>query len=182
MFTIATGCLLLIGGAGGVFLACFNHLRTLESRCAQATTDIDAQFQVRHDLVQTIVPLIADADPSVADGVLQARDEAISAEHGCAQFRAELSLGTKLQKLMISAERFPNLTAHPDFARLQSELCDLEARIVASRRVLNLATNEHNMAIKQFPYSLIARRSGKTCGAFYGLSQGRTFAGAAATA
>ena len=55
-----------------------------------------------------------------------------------------------------AAERYPELKASPHFRDLQQQLTDAENRATASRRFYNLATDEYNSAIKQFPGNRIA--------------------------
>jgi LemA protein len=46
----------------------------------------------------------------------------------------------------------------PEFAQLRQQLIDCENRITAARRFHNLAIEEYNTTLRQFPGNLIAQR------------------------
>lgn len=170
--------LLLIAAAVGYWLFNYNSVMALQSRCEQASADIDVQIRQRHDLIPNIVQTVHNfvgMEKDSIDAVLRSRTEAMNAMAGPAKFKAEIHLGNNLDKLMSIADGYPELKSQREFAVLRAELSDMENKIAASRRFLNLATNEFNTRIRQFPGSLIAAQSGLNKEKFYGLGQDRVF-------
>ena len=60
--------------------------------------------------------------------------------------------------LLSNAEHHPELRALPEFGRFREQLVDCENRITASRRFFNLAIEEYNVSLRQFPGSYIATK------------------------
>ena len=61
---------------------------------------------------------------------------------------------------MALSERYPDLKADKQFARLSDELAGTENRIATERRRYNEAVQAYNTYIKTFPAALIARSFG----------------------
>jgi LemA protein len=75
-----------------------------------------------------------------------------------------------LGRLIAVAESYPDLKASANFVALQSELSDVENKIAASRRFLNLSVAEYNAATEQFPAVLIAKPLGFASADMYAVS------------
>ena len=73
---------------------------------------------------------------------------------------AQQQLRGSLQRLMVVAEKYPDLKANQNFLQLQEELSDIENKLAAARRFFNGATTEYNNAVESFPGNLIARNFG----------------------
>ncbi len=178
LLVFAAGLLALIVGAVVYGLFNFNRVMALQSRCEQAAADIDVQIRQRHDMIPNIIQTInnfVEMEKGAIDRVLNARLEALKAATGQAQFRAELALGNNLSDLMSVADKFPELRSQKEYAVMRAEISDMENKIAASRRFLNLATNEFNTAIRQFPGSVIAAKCNIRRENFYDLGEDRIF-------
>jgi LemA protein len=70
---------------------------------------------------------------------------------------AEQNLTQNINALIGMAERYPELKASTHFSDLRRELVDAENRITASRRFYNLAVEEYDTTLRQFPGSTIGR-------------------------
>lgn len=168
----------LLALVGIYFLMSFNRVMALQSRCEQAAADIDVQIRQRHDMIPNIIQTInnfVEMEKGAIDRVLAARLDALKAATVQAQFRAELALGNNLNDLMSVADKFPELRSQKEYAVMRTEISDMENKIAASRRFLNLATNEFNTAIRQFPGSLIAAKCKIKRERFYDLGEDRIF-------
>ena len=90
-------------------------------------------------------------------GVTQARAEALQAASPDMRLSAEQNLTQNINALIGMAEQYPELKASTHFSDLRQELVDAENRITASRRFYNLAVEEYDTTLRQFPGSYIGR-------------------------
>jgi LemA protein len=137
----------------------FNRLVALRQGWKQAFADIDVQLKQRHDLIPNLVETVkgyASHESGVFEKVTEARASAMQATGVAGKSAAEGALTGALGNLMAVAENYPQLKANENFRQLQDELTDVENKIAASRRFLNNAVAEYNVAIQQFPAALFA--------------------------
>src|ERR1700681_4098736 len=140
--------------------AIHNRLVALDQRCDTAFGDIDVHLKHRHSLIPPLVETVrgfVKHESGVLLGVTQARAEALQAASPDMRLRAEKNLTQNIVALIGMAERYPELKASTHFADLRRELVDAENRITASRRFYNLAVEEYDTTLRQFPGSTIGR-------------------------
>ena len=155
--TIAFGVYLLIR----TYAVTSNTLVALDQRCETAFADIDVHLKHRHNLVPGLVEVVravAGHERDLVLGIAQARTEALAALAPAAKLKAERDLSSKVVTLLSSSDRYPELKAIPEFAQLRTQLTECENRITAARRFYNLAIEEYNVALRQFPGSYIATK------------------------
>jgi len=71
-------------------------------------------------------------------------------------------MSSALSRLLALSERYPDLKADQQFARLSDELAGTENRIATERRRYNDAVREYNTLVRSFPTMLTARATGFT--------------------
>jgi len=138
-----------------------NTLIALDQRCETAFADIDVHLKHRHNLVPGLVEVVkavAGHEKGLVLGIAEARAQALTALAPAAKLKAERDLSSKVVTLLSSSERYPELKAIPEFAQLRTQLTECEDRITAARRFYNLAIEEYNVALRQFPGSYIATK------------------------
>ena len=118
----------------------YNRLMALDERCNTASADIDVQLKHRHSLI-----------PGLVETVTRARASALRASGPEMRLEAETQVGQSLNTLMSVVERYPEIQASSHFRELRQELSDAENRITAARRFYNLAVDEFNATLRQFP-------------------------------
>jgi LemA protein len=91
-------------------------------------------------------------------GVIEARAKAISAMTSDVKLEAEGNLTANVSTLLSSMEKLPDIKSLPEFANLRHEFTDCENRITAARRFYNLAIEEYNTSMRQFPGNIIAAK------------------------
>jgi LemA protein len=150
--------------AGGVALAValawwtHNRLMALDERCATAFADVDVQLKHRHNLIPGLVETVrgyAGHELTVLTEVTRARANALSAANPDTRLEAETQVGQSITSLLTVVERYPELQASVHFRDLRVELADAENRITAARRFFNLAIDEFNATLRQFPGNVI---------------------------
>lgn len=150
--------IILVALIAYVFWTTHDRLIALDERCSNTFADIDVQLRHRHRLIPSLVEAVkgfAAHEANVLTEVIQARASAMGA-NGVAKLEAETQLGQSINSLMAVAEKYPDITASSHFRDLRIELVDCENRITASRRFYNLAVDEFNATMRQFPGNRIA--------------------------
>lgn len=156
---------LILGIAGGgVLLAgtliwlTYNRLQALDERCNTAFADVDVQLKHRHNLIPGLVETVrgfVGHEHSVLTEVTKARAGALRATGTETRLEAETQVGQSINSLLTVVERYPDLQASSHFRELRGELTDAENRITAARRFYNLAVDEFNATLRQFPGNFI---------------------------
>jgi LemA protein len=151
---------LLIAVPAYIAFATHNRLVALDQRCETAFGDVDVHLKHRHNLIPPLVETVRGFTKHESDilrGVTQARTEALQAASPEIRLSAEKNLTQNINALVGMAERYPKLKASTHFSDLRQELVDAENRITASRRFYNLAVEEYDTTLRQFPGSYIGR-------------------------
>lgn len=152
--------LALIGAPALMLLMTSNRLIALDQRCNTAFADIDVHLKHRHDLIPGLVKTVgayAAHEKTILVGITKARAKALAAVTPEMKLEAEKNLSQTIVSLISSADRFPDLQASSHFRELRQELSDSESRISASRRFYNLAIEEFNATLKQFPGNFVGQ-------------------------
>ena len=148
----------------------YNRLVTLQQGADAAWAQVQNVYQRRADLVPNLVNTVAGAanfEKSTLAEVVEARASVgrVNVPAGAAptdpqqlvEFeRAQTQLGSALSRLLVVAERYPDLKATAAFRDLQAQLEGTENRIAVERGRFNEAIQAYNTAIKRFPAALFA--------------------------
>ena len=119
-----------------IFVAQYNGLVRLRNRIDNAWSQIDVQLRRRYDLIPNLVETVkgyAAHEKDTLERVVQARNQAVSAQGPAAQGQAENVLTQALGRLFAVAEAYPQLRATENFQQLQATLSDVEALALQSR-------------------------------------------------
>lgn len=138
-----------------------NTLVALDERCDTAFADIDVHLKHRHNLIPGLVEVVKGMKEHERDmvlGVMEARAKALGAVSSQVRLKAEGNLTAQIGTLLSAVEKHPEIRALPEFAQLRQQLVDCENRITAARRFYNLAIEEYNTSLRQFPGSVIAEK------------------------
>lgn len=180
---------LLIGGlvlAGLWAAGIYNRLVTLQQTTDAAWAQVQNVYQRRADLVPNLVNTVSGAanfERSTLNDVVQARASvgqvqlpaggAPTDPQQLAQFeQAQARLGGALSRLLVVAERYPDLRATAAFRDLQAQLEGTENRITVERGRFNEAVQAYNTAIKRFPTALLAGMFGHTPRPYFSATPG----------
>ncbi len=142
-----------------IIVGIYNSLVQKRIRCQEAWSQIDVQLKRRYDLIPNLVNTVkgyAAHEKETLEGVIAARNQAISAEGVQAQADAENMLTGALKQLFALSEAYPNLKANENFAQLQEELTSTENKIAFSRQHYNDSVAVYNTAREKFPNNQIA--------------------------
>lgn len=148
----------IVGMAGWLVWSTFNRLMALDERCDTAFADVDVQLKHRHNLIPGLVETVrgyAGHERDVLTEVTRARASALQATSPEMRLEAETQVGQSINSLLSIVERYPDLQASVHFRDLRIELADAENRITGARRFYNLAVDEFNATLRQFPGNMI---------------------------
>jgi LemA protein len=142
-----------------VVISIYNGLVGLKVQCDNAWSDIDVQLKRRYDLIPNIVETVkgyAAHEKGTLEGVVAARNRAMSTEGPAAKAEAEGALTSALRQVFALAEAYPQLRAVESFTQLQQTLGQIEDSIQNARRYYNAVVRDLNTKIVQFPSNIIA--------------------------
>jgi len=165
------GVLLIAIGAGG-----YNHLVRLSQGVDKQWAQVQNVYQRRADLIPNLVATVSGAanfEKSTLTEITTARasvgqvkidpSRAPDDPAKLAEFdRAQGQLSSALSRLLVVAERYPELNATENFKELQAQLEGTENRISVERGRFNEAVQAYNAAVKSFPALLFSRTLGFT--------------------
>lgn len=149
----------IIGVIFIVFISIYNGLVRLKVQCDNAWSDIDVQLKRRYDLIPNLVETVkgyAAHEKGTLEGVVQARNQAMTAEGPAAKAQAEGMLTSALRQVFALAEAYPQLRAVESFNQLQNTLNSIEDSIQNARRYYNAVVRDFNTKIAVFPSNIIA--------------------------
>jgi len=149
--------LLALSGCG------YNTLVAEGEACDAAWSEIDNQLQRRNDLVPNLVETVkgyAKQEQDVLVRVTEARSRVAGAGTPADKIRASNELSSALSRLLVVAERYPDLKSNQNFLRLQDELAGTENRLAVARMRYNESVRAYNTTSKRFPTVLVAKLFG----------------------
>jgi LemA protein len=141
----------------------YNGLVRLKVQCDNAWADIDVQLKRRYDLIPNLVETVkgyAAHEKDTLEGVINARNRAMTATTPADKAQAENILTGALKSLFALAEAYPQLRAIESFTSLQNSLSQIEDTVQNARRYYNAVVRDLNTKIEQFPTNIFANMLG----------------------
>ncbi|GIW43560.1 MAG: hypothetical protein KatS3mg077_0842 [Candidatus Binatia bacterium] len=141
----------------------YNTMVELHEQVDAAWAQVENQLQRRNDLIPNLVEVTkayAKHEQEIFIKVAEARSRLIGAATREEKIAAANELNSALARLLAIAERYPDLKANQQFARLSDELAGTENRIATERRRYNEAVRQYNAYIKKLPQRFIAQAFG----------------------
>ncbi|PYT61805.1 MAG: hypothetical protein DMG35_08660 [Acidobacteria bacterium] len=141
----------------------YNSLVRLKIQCDNAWADIDVQLKRRYDLIPNLVETVkgyAAHEKDTLEGVINARNRAMTATTPADKAQAENILTGALKSLFALAEAYPQLRAIESFTSLQNSLSQIEDTVQNARRYYNAVVRDLNTKIEQFPTNIFANMLG----------------------
>jgi LemA protein len=168
LVVLFVGLLFLIG------LGSYNGFVGGSNRVDEAWAQVQNVYQRRSDLIPNLVATVSGAanfEKSTLTEVTEARAsvgrvqiDASKAPADAARFeefqKAQGALSAALSRLLVVAERYPDLKATAGFRDLQVQIEGTENRITVERQKFNQVVRDYNTRIQQFPGVIVARITG----------------------
>lgn len=146
----------------------YNGLVDKQETATTALADVQATYQRRADLIPNLAKTVqayAKHEKETFEAVAKARasvgqiklDAGSLTPEKMKQFeQAQGQLSEALGKLMVVAERYPELKASDNFHSLQVQLEGTENRINEARQKYNEAVQNYNQSVRRFPNVIFA--------------------------
>ncbi len=137
-----------------------NSLVKKKMQAENAFADIDVQLVKRYDLIPNIVNTVkgyAKHEQETLEGVISARNKAVSAENLNDKISADNEVTEAISKLFALTESYPDLKANTNFLNLQDELSKIETELAGARKYYNAAARNYNYATKVIPNCIVAK-------------------------
>ena len=146
----------------------YNGMVDKQEAATTALADVQATYQRRADLIPNLAKTVqayAKHERETFEAVTKARasvgqiklDASNLTPEKMKQFeQAQGQLSEALGKLMVVAERYPELKANENFHSLQIQLEGTENRINEARQQYNAAVQDYNQTVRRFPNVIFA--------------------------
>jgi LemA protein len=165
ILVVMLGLILLIGGCSS-----YNRLVGKSQNVDEKWAQVQNQYQRRFDLVPNLVNTVSGAanfEKSTLTEITEARAQVgqvkldpNQAPNDAAQLekfeKAQGALSSALSRLLVVAERYPELRATQNFRDLQVQLEGTENRISVERMRFNDAVKQYNTGVMRVPERLYA--------------------------
>jgi len=141
------------------FVSLNNRLVALHESMSAAWAQVETVLQRRYDLIPNLVNTVkgyAEHEKGLFEEVSRLRSQWAGARTVGEKVQAAGQLEGTLARLLLVAEQYPQLQASQNFKELQYELAGTENRISVERQRYNEAIRAYNVAVRQFPGSLVA--------------------------
>jgi LemA protein len=138
----------------------YNQLARSRNRVREAWSGVDVQLRRRASLIPNLVETVqtyAQHERGTFDEVTRARSALQQAGTAGEASSASNLLTQALGRLFAVVESYPQLRASENFARLESELADIEEKIAFARQFYNRNVLDYNNRIDVFPTLALAR-------------------------
>jgi len=145
-----------------------NQLVNLDEGVKEKWAQVENVYQRRLDLIPNLVNTVkgyAKHEAQVLEEVTKARSQVgqvrVDQVEDLKKFdQAQSQLTGALSRLLVVAEKYPDLKADRNFLELQSQLEGTENRISVERMRFNEAARELNTYLRRFPQSIVANFRG----------------------
>ena len=145
----------------------YNTMQANEEAVIAAWGNVESSYQRRNDLIPNLVEVVkgyakheADTLKAVTEarakvGSMQLSKEVINDPAALTKFQQNQGeLSSALSRLMVVAEKYPDLKANQNFLDLQKQLEGTENRINVARERYNKTVQVFNTSIRTFPNSM----------------------------
>ncbi|SJZ66637.1 LemA protein [Trichlorobacter thiogenes] len=145
----------------------YNSMQANEEAVIAAWGDVESAYQRRNDLIPNLVEVVkgyakheADTLKAVTEarasvGGMKVSKDVINDPAAIAKFQQmQGQMSGALSRLMVVAEKYPDLKANQNFLDLQKQLEGTENRINVARERYNKQVQAFNTSIRTFPNSL----------------------------
>lgn len=136
-----------------IFISIYNNIQNYIIRIEEAENNIDAVLRKRFDLLNKSIDIIKNetkVEDDIMENILKLKDKKIS------NFEFDRGLYEGIKEFNKYKEEYPNLSKSESFTKLEIELNESEAEIVALKKHYNDIITEYNKLVRSFPAVLIA--------------------------
>ena len=137
----------------------YNSLIRLSNKVREAFATMDVYLKKRWDLIPNIVEAVkgyARHEKETFENVTKLRNSAYHKMSTNDKIDLNEQLSAGMSRLMMVAEKYPDLKANENFLDLSKQLSKVEDDIANARKYYNAVVRNLNNAIQMFPSNIIA--------------------------
>jgi LemA protein len=152
--------LFLICGPMFYVVTLYNGLIRVRADIDKAWANIDVLLKQRYDEIIRLVEVCKgymQYERETLQAVTEARSRFAEAVTVAQKADASGSMTSSVQRLLVAAEKYPELKASESFLVLQKRITELENEIADRREFYNDAVNHFNVRIQEMPDAMIAQ-------------------------
>ena len=141
------------------YVSIYNKIIRMKNRIEASFAQIDAHLKQRYDLIPNLVEIVkgyAKHEKETLTAVIEARNSALSATSVEEKESANKGLSSALKTVFALAESYPDLKANEGFVKLQTQLSEIEEKLLQARKYYNAVIREFNNLVEVFPSSIVA--------------------------
>ena len=131
----------------------YNKFQVFTIRINEAETNIDTVLRKRFDLLNKSIDVIK-ANTNTEDEVLSSIEDLKSKK--LSNFELDRRLYDSIKEFSKYKELYSNLKNNESFVKIDVELSESEAEIVAFRKYYNDIITDYNKMVKSFPSNIVA--------------------------
>jgi len=142
-----------------IYISIYNKIIKMKNRIEASFAQLDAHLKQRYDLIPNLVEIVkgyAKHEKETLTQVIAARNTALNANTIEEKDSANKSLAGALKSVFALAESYPDLKANEGFVKLQTQLSEIEEKILQARKYYNAVIREFNNLVEVFPSSIVA--------------------------
>jgi LemA protein len=147
----------------GSYVGAKNTLVSKNEDVKNAYSQVDIEQQRRMDLIPNLVASVkgyVGEESTVLTNIANARAAVMGASDRASSIKAQSQLDVAVSPLLRLQESYPNLKSNEQFRMLTDNLAGTENRIAVARRRYNIALQDYNVYVQQFPNSVWAGIAG----------------------
>ena len=132
----------------------YNKFEELIIRINEAEANIDAILNKRFDLLNKSIGLIKsniETDKEILEDIVKLRSRKLN------NFELDNQLNKSYKEFKYYVDNYENLKTNDSFTKIEIDLIESEANIVALKKYYNDVANKYNEYLKKFPSSIIAK-------------------------
>lgn len=153
--------IILIVAVAIIFVFCifvYNSLIQLSNKVKEAFSTMDVYLKQRFDLIPNLVDTVKAYAKHEADTLeeLTKRRAGVATSDIDGQIEGEMRIGEALSRILVVAEKYPELKANENFLDLHKRIVKVEDDIAFARRYYNGSVRQYNDKCQMFPYNIIA--------------------------
>lgn len=136
----------------------YNSLIQLSNKVKEAFSTMDVYLKQRFDLIPNLVDTVKAYAKHEADTLeeLTKRRVGVATSDIDGQIEGEMRIGEALSRILVVAEKYPELKASENFLDLHKRIVKVEDDIAFARRYYNGSVRMYNDKCQMFPYNIIA--------------------------
>jgi LemA protein len=159
LIAVAAAAVVLLGTCAVQYNGLVSSSETVDASWSQVQNVLQRRADLIPNLVETVKGYAAH-EKEIFTEVANARSRLLAARSPAEAQQAEQGMNSALGRLLVIAERYPDLKASEQFTRLQDELAGTENRVAVERMRYNDSVRTYNTRLRRFPTKLFASATG----------------------